>query len=87
MNQVEPNDLQLLALLQHNGLPTRLLDVTANPLTAPWFACMSKPSRDGLLIAFNVSTYPEIMPEQKADVPTVAFPGHAISHQQTASPR
>ncbi|WP_103355643.1 FRG domain-containing protein [Amycolatopsis sp. CA-128772] len=31
-------DLHMLAVLQHHGVPTRLLDVTANPMTALWFA-------------------------------------------------
>jgi hypothetical protein len=51
------NDLQLLAALQHAGVPTRLLDVTANPLTALWFASASHPNADGLLLAFNLSQY------------------------------
>ncbi|MDX6256309.1 MAG: hypothetical protein QOJ11_2643 [Frankiales bacterium] len=31
-------DLHLLAVLQHHGVPTRLIDVTSNPMTALWFA-------------------------------------------------
>jgi hypothetical protein len=31
-------DMHMLAILQHHGVPTRLIDVTANPMTALWFA-------------------------------------------------
>ncbi len=30
--------MHLFAMLQHHGVPTRLIDVTANPMTALWFA-------------------------------------------------
>ena len=32
-------DFEMVALMQHYGLPTRLLDFSRNPLVALWFAC------------------------------------------------
>ena len=55
--------LELFAQLQHFGAPTRMLDVTFNPLVALWFAVeesfspdgKSKPDKDGRLVAFDVT--------------------------------
>src|SRR5438105_1147733 len=52
-------DLELLAVLQHFGAATRLLDFTKNAFSALWFACNSDPAEYGLVFFARLHTVTE----------------------------
>lgn len=47
-------ELEKLAILQHHGIPTRLLDITDEALVALYFACSGHPEKDGRIFVFLV---------------------------------
>lgn len=51
------DDFTWLQYAQHYGVPTRLLDFTANPLVALYFCCQSESKSDGVIWIINAITF------------------------------
>jgi len=63
------NDWESLAIAQHHGLATRLLDWTANPLVAAYFASGPPMDVDGAVYCYLPQQYvrPEVLKFEEAD--------------------
>ena len=59
------SDLQRLSILQHQGAATGLLDFTAYPLVALWFACAELPEKDARVFVVDIGD-PQIAQNSRA---------------------
>lgn len=53
LNKIPSNDWEWLALAQHHGVPTRLLDWSFNPIVALYFAMEERVDEDGVVYAIR----------------------------------
>lgn len=53
-SELPNSELEKLAIAQHHGLATRLLDWTKNPLVAAFFSVISNPKKDGAIFILEI---------------------------------
>lgn len=72
------NEIEWMAIAQHHGLPTRLLDWSLSPLVACFFAVQNLSSDDAAIYIYDVGKFKkeeEIKPSKLNDI-VAFFPSH-----------
>ena len=73
------SDFDWLFIMQHHGVPTRLLDWTESSLIALYFACCDNPSSDAalwVLLPTDLNKHSGIEPEETYDIPGIGDLGN-----------